>query len=153
ALRAGVRRTRLQQLRHLPTAASQHGQPGAVQLRLRRCQSVATCFLNWKSSALSIPWLTLADVFFTAAFGARDRGHGGLKASPRALFTVLARRKIARIDRLPEERIPVVGPELADIRIGLDHRIPELVLVVAEHFLLLDFLDVDVLDRREPVVE
>src|ERR1700688_3027888 len=69
------------------------------------------------------------------------------------LLAVLAGRKVAVIDRLGEELLLAVGPELADLRIGLDHGVPELVLVVAEHLLLLDFFDVDVLDRVTHVVE
>src|ERR1051326_5198894 len=63
------------------------------------------------------------------------------------LLAVPARRKIAAIDRLLEERGLVVLPELTDVRIGLDDRVPQLVLVEAEHLLLLDLLDIDVLDR------
>src|SRR5689334_6373952 len=69
-----------------------------------------------------------------------------------ALFAVLARRKIAAVDRLLEKRRLVVAPELADVRVGLDDRVPQLVLVVPEHLLLLDLLDVDVLDRVAHVV-
>src|SRR5947207_1755926 len=68
-------------------------------------------------------------------------------------FAIFARREVAAVDRLLEERLLAVGPELADVRIGLDHRVPELVLVVAEQLLLLDLLDVDVLDRVAHVVE
>ncbi|MGB2649342.1 MAG: hypothetical protein WBC86_17325, partial [Pseudolabrys sp.] len=37
--------------------------------------------------------------------------------------------------------------------VGLDDRVPELVLFIAEHLLLLDLLDVDVLDGVAHVVE
>src|SRR5262245_1588649 len=70
-----------------------------------------------------------------------------------ALFTELARREVARIDRLLEEGCLVVGPELADVWISLDYRVPELLLIVAEHLLLLDLLDIDVVDGGEPIVE
>src|SRR3569832_1865898 len=62
-------------------------------------------------------------------------------------LAVLAGREVAAVDRLRQELRLVVGPELADMRIGLDHRVPELRLAVAEHLLLLDLLDVDVLYR------
>src|ERR1700738_1229462 len=57
-----------------------------------------------------------------------------------ALFAVFARREVAAVDGLLEEGFLAVGPKLADVRIGLDDRIPELVLVVPEHLRLLDFL-------------
>src|ERR1700722_11196961 len=64
--------------------------------------------------------------------------------SPR-LFAILAGREVAAVDRLLEERILAVCPELADVRISLDHDVPELWLVVTEQLRLLDLLDVDVL--------
>src|SRR5262249_40034973 len=69
------------------------------------------------------------------------------------LFAVFARREVAAVDRLLWGRLLAVGPELADRRIGLDHRVPQFVLVVAEHLLLLDLLDVDVLHRIAELVE
>src|SRR5262249_1802356 len=48
-------------------------------------------------------------------------------------LAIFARREVAAVDRLLEELVLAVGPELADRRIGLDHRVPQLVLVVAEH--------------------
>src|ERR1051326_1316107 len=69
------------------------------------------------------------------------------------LLAVPARRKIAAIDRLLGGRGLVVLPELTDVRIGLDDRVPQLVLVVAEHPLLLDLADVDVLHRVAHLVE
>src|ERR1700730_11752468 len=70
-----------------------------------------------------------------------------------ALFAVFARREVAAVDGLLEEGFLAAGPKLADVRIGVDDRIPELVLVVPEHLRLLDFLDVDVLYRVAHVVE
>src|SRR5262249_6545603 len=57
------------------------------------------------------------------------------------LFAVLARREIAAVDRLRLELRRVVLPICADVVVSLDHRVPEFVLVVAEHHLLLDLLD------------
>src|ERR1700693_6038184 len=80
----------------------------------------------------------------------------GVLADPRltslCLFAILAGRGVAIVDRLSEKLLLAVGPELTYGRIGLDHRVPELVLVVAEHLLLFDLLDVDVLDRVAHVV-
>src|SRR6185312_6000063 len=82
-----------------------------------------------------------------------DRSKEGRRSPPRGprrvvtSFAELAGREVAAVDRLRQELRLVVGPELADIGIGLDHRIPELRLAVAKHLLLLDLLDVDVLDR------
>src|SRR5262249_29636671 len=39
------------------------------------------------------------------------------------LLEVLCRRVVARIDRVLQEFVLVVGPELADVGIGLDHRV------------------------------
>src|SRR5262249_44265582 len=69
------------------------------------------------------------------------------------LLAELAGREVAIIDRLRQEPVLSVGPELTDLRIGLDYGVPELVLVVTEHLLLLDLLDVDVLDRVAVFVE
>src|SRR6187431_68839 len=63
------------------------------------------------------------------------------------LFAELARREITAVDRLRSELRRVVFPICADVAVSLDHRVPELVLVVAKLLLLLDLLDVDVLDR------
>src|SRR5262249_12146597 len=77
-----------------------------------------------------------------------ERNAGAVTPGPGALslFAVLARREVAAIDRLSKEFVLAVSPELADVRIRLDDRIPELRFVVAEHLLLLDLLDVDALD-------
>src|SRR5215475_8207689 len=42
------------------------------------------------------------------------------------LFQILRRRIVARIDRLRQEPLLVIGPELADIRVGLDDGVDEL---------------------------
>src|SRR5215471_17145317 len=68
-------------------------------------------------------------------------------------FAELAGRVVAVIDRMRQELFLTFGPELADLRVSLDHGVPELFLVVAEHLLLFDFLDVDVLDRFAVIVE
>src|SRR3954471_3790731 len=70
-----------------------------------------------------------------------------------ALFAELAGRKVATVDGLLEELGLAELSELTDVRIGLDDGVPELLLVVTEHLLLLDFLDVNVLHRVASVIE
>src|SRR5262249_33038466 len=53
------------------------------------------------------------------------------------LLEILCRRVVARIDRVLQELVLLVGPELADVGIGLDH------LVDVSPILLLDLADVD----------
>src|SRR5262249_14650233 len=87
--------------------------------------------------------------------GARRMGFAAARLNPSydPSLAIFARREIAAVDRLLEELVLAIGPELAHRRIGLDHRVPQLVLVVAEHLLLLDLLDVDVLHRVAELVE
>src|SRR5947209_7136187 len=68
-------------------------------------------------------------------------------------FTIFAGWEVAVVHGLGEELVLAVGPELTDLWIGLDHGVPELVLLVAEHLLLLDLLDVDVFDRVAIFIE
>src|SRR3990172_1604922 len=79
----------------------------------------------------------------------------GPKRGPGALplFAKLARREYAAVDRLRQELVLADSPELADVRVGLDHGVPELGLWIAEQLLLLDLLDVDVMHRVAHVVE
>src|SRR5262245_9726040 len=70
-----------------------------------------------------------------------------------ALVAELAGWIVAVIDRRLEELVLVELSELADVRVGLDDGVPELLLVVAEHLLLLDLLDVDVLHGVAHVVD
>src|SRR6266545_4476556 len=80
----------------------------------------------------------------------------GAATAPRpmgALIAEFAGREVAAVDRRLEELLLVELPELVDVRIGLNDGVPELVLVVAEHLLLLDLLDVDVLHRIAHVVD
>src|SRR4051812_23410771 len=74
-------------------------------------------------------------------------GAGAFGPGVVALLAELTGREILAVNRLLQEGLLAVGPELADVRVGLDDGVPELFLVVAEHLLLLDFFDVDVLDR------
>src|SRR5262249_24380861 len=63
------------------------------------------------------------------------------------LLEVLGRRVVARIDRVLQEFVLVVGPELADVGIGLDHRVD------VAPVLLLDLADIDVTDDVAELVE
>src|SRR5262249_5671910 len=74
-------------------------------------------------------------------------------ASGGLLFAEFTRRIVAAVHRRLEELVLLELPELIDVRVGLDDRIPELLLVVAEHLLLLDFLDVDVLHRIAHLID
>src|SRR6185437_549644 len=67
--------------------------------------------------------------------------------APACLFAVFAGRERPAVNRLLEELVLPIGPELADVRIGLDDGVPKLGLGITEHLLFLDLLDVDVLDR------
>src|SRR5689334_7638443 len=64
-----------------------------------------------------------------------------------AARSALQRRKVARAHRLGEEPLLVVRPELADLRIGLDGRVDELVA------LLFHAADVEAADDVAEVVE
>src|SRR6202042_2563622 len=74
---------------------------------------------------------------------------GFYPASPRKMskLQILGRRIIARVDRVLQEFVLVVGPELADIRIGFDHGIDE--TPVRTRYLA----DVDVADDIAELVE
>src|SRR6516164_6453672 len=72
---------------------------------------------------------------------ARNCGHAS------RLDVLSARPGLAIVDRMLEELVRVVGPELADVGIGLDHGVDELAA------LLLDLADVDVADHVAVLVE
>src|SRR5919108_4788279 len=63
------------------------------------------------------------------------------------LLEVLRRRIVARIDRVLEKLVLLIGPELADVGIGLDHRVDVTAV------LLLHLADIDVADRIAELVE
>src|SRR3954471_14291978 len=65
----------------------------------------------------------------------------------RSLLEILGRRVVARINRVLEELVLLVGPELADVGIGLDHGVDVLAV------LLLDLADIDVADDVAELVE
>src|SRR5437588_11094748 len=61
--------------------------------------------------------------------------------------SALQRRVVARVDRLRQKPFLVIGPELADIGIGLDRRVDQLAV------LLLAAADIDVADDITEMVE
>src|SRR5260221_4090097 len=69
------------------------------------------------------------------------------RGDSRVLLEILGRRVVARIDRVLEEFVLLVGPELADVGIGLDHRVD------VSPVLLLDLAEVDVADHVAELVE
>src|SRR4029453_3869758 len=56
--------------------------------------------------------------------GLADLRHDGRIRRP--LFQILRRRIVTSVDLIGQEALLVVGPELADIRVGLDHGVDEL---------------------------
>src|SRR3954453_20961074 len=65
----------------------------------------------------------------------------------RSLLEILGRRIVARINRVLQELVLLVGPELADVGISLDHSVDVLAV------LLFDLADVDVADDIAKLVE
>src|SRR5215470_11139426 len=61
--------------------------------------------------------------------------------------SALERREVARVDRLRQEPLLVVGPELADVLVGLDRRVDELAV------LALAAADVEVADDVAEMIE
>src|SRR4051812_41802664 len=51
-------------------------------------------------------------------------GAGAQAPAPLACLAILAGRIVAVIDRMRQELLLTLGPELADLRISLDHRVP-----------------------------
>src|SRR6185437_11102661 len=62
-------------------------------------------------------------------------------------FQVLCRRIVARINRVLQEGRLVIGPELTDIRIGLDDRIDQPAVALGH------FADIDVTDCVAELIE
>src|SRR6266545_6452546 len=72
---------------------------------------------------------------------------GMARTNRELLLEVLRRRVVARIDRVLQELVLFIGPELAHIGIGLDHRVD------IAPVLLLDLADIDVADDVAELVE
>src|SRR5215210_2441151 len=76
--------------------------------------------------------LAIVDFSWTAARAVRaDRSAsrpgawGGSRSASCSGLAEAAGREVARIDRLLEELFGIVSPELAHVRIGLDHRVDQ----------------------------
>src|SRR2546421_6643570 len=65
----------------------------------------------------------------------------------RSGFQVLRRRPVARVHRVLEEPLGLVGPELAHVGVSVDDRVHQAA------FLALDLADVDVADHVAVLVE
>jgi len=96
--------------------------------------------------------LLVVSAFTAMTWREESRGSG---SEPRSwsFFAELAGRIVAAVDGRRQELSLLELAELVDVRIGLDDRIPELLVRIAEHLLLLDLLDVDVLHRIAHLVE
>src|SRR6516164_3741637 len=113
-------------------------------------------FESARSSRTGSPPFARASVFTADSLPIACEATGALAMEPRptaALIAEFAGREVPAVDRLLEELVLAELPELADVRIGLDDGVPKLLLVVAEHLLLLDLLDVDVLHRVAHLVD
>src|SRR5262249_19656684 len=71
----------------------------------------------------------------------------GARPAEKLHLQILRRRIVARIDRVSEEFVLLVGPELADVGIGLDHRVDVAAV------LLLDLADIRITDDVAELVE
>src|SRR4051812_22211007 len=74
------------------------------------------------SDRLLRPWMIQNCIVCRSRSGAA-RGCPAREAG--SLLQVFGRRVVARVDRVLQEGGLVIGPELTDIRIGLDHRIDQ----------------------------
>src|ERR1700704_3223721 len=109
-----------------------------------------------RSSRAGLPPFARASVLTSLSPPIAIEITGAPETEPRpsvALIAEFAGREVPIVHRLLEELVLAELPELADVRIGLDDSVPELLLVVAEHLLLLDLLDVDVLHRVAHLVD
>src|SRR5262244_600559 len=131
--------------------------PGMIlSVTSRTARRPPKLFESARSSRTGSPPFARASVFTAVSLPIASEATGALAMEPRptaALIAVFAGREVAAVDRRLEELVLVELPELGDVRIGLDDGIPELLLVVAEHLLLLDLLDVDVLHGIAHVVD
>src|SRR5262245_11789862 len=113
-------------------------------------------FESARSSRTGSPPFACASVFTSISLPIASERTGAPATEPRpaaALVAEFAGREVPAVDRRLEELVLFELPELADVRISLDDGVPKLLLVVAEHLLLLDLLDVDVLHRVAHLVD
>src|SRR5712691_936388 len=111
--------------------------------------TLSTCVATPAASAPLMTVRRLTDILFSpsgnicwVAFRSQDGTADDLRFE---IFS--ARPGLAVVDRVLQELVGIVGPELADVRIGLDHGVDELAA------LLLDLADVDVADHVAVLVE
>src|SRR5712691_3653851 len=111
--------------------------------------TLSTCVATPAASAPLMTVRRLTDILFSpsgnicwVAFRSQDGTAVDLRFE---IFS--ARPGLAVVDRVLQELVGIVGPELADVRIGLDHGVDELAA------LLLDLADVDVADHVAVLVE
>src|SRR5215469_9766023 len=131
--------------------------PGMIlSVTSRTARRPPKLFESARSSRTGWPPFARASVFTSVSLPIASEAAGARETEPRPTATLVAEfagRVVAAVDRRLEELLLVELPELADVRIGLDDGVPELLLVVAEHLLLLDLLDVDVLHRVAHLVD
>src|SRR3954464_9349290 len=110
---------------------STHGELGALPLSpaSRACPAYAT-FKTPQRSRLTI-----------------RKSYDAAAGTTRSLLEILGRRVVARINRVLQELVLLVGPELADVGIGLDDSVDVAAV------LLLDLADVDVADDIAELIE
>src|SRR5262245_11611419 len=111
--------------------------------------TLSTCVATPAASAPLITLRRLTVMLFLPVSSNDDAPlAAGAQLRPRSRLDVLSPRPgLAIVDRMLEELVRVVGPELADVGIGLDHGVDELAA------LLLDLADVDVADHVAVLVE
>src|SRR5262252_4399472 len=131
--------------------------PGMIlSVTSRTARRPPKLFESARSSRTGSPPFACASVFTSMSLPSASEATGAPETEPRpmaALVAEFAGREVAAVDRRLEELLLVELPELVDVRISLDDGVPELLLVVAEHLLLLDLLDVDVLHRVAHLVD
>src|SRR5438105_11011841 len=131
--------------------------PGMIlSVTSRTARRPPKLFESARSSRTGSRPFACASVFTSMSLPIASEATGAPETEPRptaALVAEFAGREVAAVDRRLEEFLLVELPELADVRISLDDGVPKLLLVVAEHLLLLDLLDVDVLHRVAHVVD
>src|SRR5215467_1782072 len=131
--------------------------PGMIlSVTSRTARKPPKLFESARSSRTGSRPFACASVFTSMSLPIASEATGAPETEPRpmaALVAEFAGREVAAVDRRLEELVFAELPELADVRISLDDGVPKLLLVVAEHLLLLDLLDVDVLHRIAHLVD
>src|SRR6516162_7180597 len=131
--------------------------PGMIlNVTSRTARRPPKLFESARSSRTGSPPVACASVFTSGSLPIASEATGARETEPRSMAMLVAEfagRVVSAVDRRLEELLLVELPELGDVRVSLDDGVPELLLVVAEHLLLLDLLDVDVLHRVAHLVD